>query len=221
MSLFFPLTCAGCDVPLVEGESLLCTSCWYRLPYTRFHQDPENRAARQLWGAVPLTGVAAYLYLRDASRVQRMIYRLKYGNVPALGLVLGMRYGEQLATVSPYREVEVVVPVPLHPAKKRRRGYNQSAYFARGLGIALGRPVVEEVLIRSRDGGSQTHKTRQERFASLQDTFMVRDAAPITDRHVLLADDVLTTGATLEACARVLLDAGAGQVSAVTIAKAM
>lgn len=220
-ALFFAQTCAGCDAPLVDGEKLICTTCWYRLPDTRSHEDKQNSSARQLWGRVCIEAVASYWYFRDDSRVKRIIHQFKYRNRPEIGTVIGLRYGIVLAETAPFNQAEIVVPVPLHPKKLRTRGYNQSAFFADGLARSMQLPMAEHGIIRVRATESQTHKNRYERYENMQKMFQANDAGAIAGRHVLLVDDVLTTGATLEACAGTLLENGAARVSAVTIAKAL
>lgn len=220
-SLFFAQTCAGCDVPLVDGEKLICTACWYRLPRTGAHTHVQNSGSRQLWGRVRIEAVASYWYFRDASRVKRIIHQLKYRNRPEIGTVVGQRYGAALAGTAPFKQADIIVPVPLHPKKLRTRGYNQSAFFANGLGRSMQLPVLEHGIVRSRATESQTHKSRYARYENMLETFEINDANAIDGRHVLLVDDVLTTGATLEACASTLLENGAAKVSVVTIAKAL
>lgn len=219
-SLFFAQTCVGCDTSLVNGERLICTNCWYHLPHTHAHGDNRNSSARQLWGRVRVEAVASYWYFRDASRVKRIIHHLKYRNRPEIGTTIGIRYGAVLADTPPFNQAEIIVPVPLHPKKLRVRGYNQSAFFANGLAQAMKLPVAEHCIARRRATESQTHKNRYERYENMRKTFETIDADTIANRHVLLVDDVLTTGATLEACANALLESGATSVSAVTIAKA-
>lgn len=220
-TLFFTQACAGCDAPLVSGEKLICTSCWYHLPYTHSHKDQENSGARQLWGRVRLEAVASFWYFREPSRVKRIIHQLKYRNRPEIGTEVGIRYGALLADTAPFNQADIIVPVPLHPKKLRARGYNQSAFFANGLAHSMQLPVVENAIVRRRATESQTHKTRYERYENMLKTFEATDAGAIARRHVLLVDDVLTTGATLEACASTMLENGAAKVSAVTIARAL
>ncbi len=219
-SLFFPRACLGCDTPLVYGERLICTNCWYHLPYTHAHRDTQNVGARQLWGRVPVAAVASYLYFVDSSRVKRIMHHFKYRRCPQVGELLGSRYGDLLKETAPFNQADIIVPVPLHPSKLRDRGYNQSAFFAKGLSASMGRAVEEHALARHQATESQTRKSRYQRYENTVDTFSVRGREAIAGKHVLLVDDVLTTGATLEACAHVLLVGGAAKVSIVTIAKA-
>ncbi|WP_353196068.1 ComF family protein [Parapedobacter defluvii] len=211
-SLFFPKTCAGCDAPLVHGEKLICTSCWYHLPFTLSHDNAGNLSTGQS---------ASFLYLLGSSRVQRIIHQLKYHNRPEIGTLLGEKYGTVLHEITPFNEADVIVPVPLHPGKLRKRGYNQSAFFAQGLSHSMRKPIVSECLIRHRVTESQTTKNRYERYQNMESAFRLNDAEAVAGKHVLLVDDVLTTGATLEACSTVLLAGGAMKVSAITIAKAL
>lgn len=219
VSLFFPQTCVGCDKPLAYHERLICTDCWYHLPYTHDHTDANNASARQLWGRVNLEAAASYLYFLDESRVQRIIHHFKYRGCPEIGTIIGLRFGELLKDIHPFDQVDVVVPVPLHSKKIRQRGYNQSEYFAEGLARSMQKPLVAQGIIRCRDTESQTRKNRYERYENLLETFVIDDNL-LAGKHVLLVDDVLTTGATIEACATVLLEGGVAKVSAVTIAKA-
>lgn len=219
--LFFSQACVGCDTPLVDGEKLICTSCWYHLPHTRAHADRQNSSARQMWGRVRIEAVTSYWYFRDASRVKRIIHHLKYRNRPEIGTEVGIRYGKILADTAPFNRADIIVPVPLHPKKLRARGYNQSAFFANGLARSMRLPVVENGITRRRTTKSQTHKNRYERYENMLKTFEATDIDSIAGQHVLLVDDVLTTGATLEACASTLLENGAAKVSAVTMAKAL
>lgn len=211
-SLFFPRTCAGCDTPLVYGEKLICTSCWYHLPFTLLHNGTGNLSTGQC---------ASFFSFLDSSRVQRIIYQLKYRNRPEIGSFLGEKYGILLREIPPFNEADVIVPVPLHPIKLRKRGYNQSAFFARGLSHSMQKPLAERCLIRHRATPSQTTKNRYQRHENMEAAFRLNEAEAPVGKHVLLVDDVLTTGATLEACSTVLLMGGAIKVNAVTIAKAL
>lgn len=211
-SLFFPKTCAGCDTPLVYGEKLICTSCWYHLPFTLLSNGTGNLSTGQF---------ASFFSFLDSSRVQRIIYQLKYRNRPEIGSFLGEKYGILLREIPPFNEADVIVPVPLHPIKLRKRGYNQSAFFARGLSHSMQKPLAERCLIRHRATPSQTTKNRYQRHENMEAAFRLNEAEASVGKHVLLVDDVLTTGATLEACSSVLLAGGAIKVNAVTIARAL
>ncbi len=220
-NLFFPNTCTGCDRLLNYREDLICTDCWYNMPYTDFHLKVDNGTARQLWGKVRVEAAASFVFFREESRVQRIMHHFKYRNTPRIGLIMGQRYGAILREVRRFAEVDIVIPVPLHPRKLQKRGYNQSDSFAYGLSEAMGKPAWCDGLLRMKSGDSQTRKTRFERYQNMRGTFAVSQPERIENRHVLLVDDVLTTGATIEACAEALLAHQGVRVSVVTIAKAV
>ena len=220
-SLLFPPYCYACDRALATGESLICTYCRIRLPYTDIpHKEPDASLKHRFSGQVNLKHALAYLYFKRSGRVQRLLHALKYQGVQEIGLLLGQWYGETLREHGFQSSFDHIVPVPLHAAKKRQRGYNQSESFARGLGQALQMPVSERVLSRQVNTSSQTHKTRDERWQNVAHVFQVNQPAGIHDQRVLLVDDVLTTGATLEAGALTLLKAGCREVSVAVIAAA-
>lgn len=218
--LCFPPSCVGCDQPLAAQEKHICTDCWYHMPYTHFHRESDNQSARQLWGQVNLVAVASFLYFNDSSRVQNILHHFKYRNVPEIGLVMGQRYGISLREIPAFAAADLIVPVPLHVRKLRKRGYNQSVFFANGLAISLEKPVLENGLVRRRRTESQTRKSRYERFKNMEELFSVTDPSAMAGKHVLLVDDVLTTGATVEACARALLEVEGVKVSVATLARA-
>ncbi len=221
LDLFFPVCCAGCDRPLVLGEQLICTHCRYHLPVTGFHTDPDNEGVRLLGGQVPLVSVLSYLYFDDESRVQQMIHHFKYLGLQELGRKFGEEYGQLLRDSGhESTHANLIVPVPIQAAKLRKRGYNQSQVFAEGIAAILNIPICPDVLSKSPRIKTQVGKGRLARFENLAGAITANEkSAEIQDKHILLADDVLTTGATIVACANALLDAGAGRVSVVTLAR--
>ena len=220
-SLFFPPYCYACERSLATGESLVCTYCRVRLPYTDIpHKESDAALKLRFSGQIQLRHALAYLYFKRSGRVQRLLHALKYQGVQEIGLQLGRWYGETLREHGFQAAFDQILPVPLHAAKKRQRGYNQSESFARGLGQALQLPVSERVLCRQVNTSSQTHKSRTERWQNVQHVFRVSQPASLQDERILLVDDVLTTGATLEAGALTLLKAGCREVSVAVIAAA-
>jgi ComF family protein len=227
LALFYPALCLACDEPLVSGEAHFCTGCRAGLPYLNHHQaGPAGAAdtplARRFWGKVPVRYAVAYLQFSPRGRVQQLLHRFKYDNQPEIGQVLGRWFGEELAQAGFGTEFDALVPVPMHPAKQRQRGYNQAACFAEGLAEIFGLPVREDVLIKVEQTDSQTRKSRVARWQNVAGGFAVpAEVAPtLPGQRLLLVDDVLTTGATLEACATALLAGGADTVSVATIAAA-
>ncbi|TYZ11430.1 ComF family protein [Hymenobacter lutimineralis] len=221
ITLLFPRQCLGCSGVLARGEAFICTDCRAQLPYTDYHRLPEaeNPLARRFWGKVPVQHALSYLRFLRRGRVQHLLHQLKYQNQPEVGRVLGHWYGHELAQhTSLSTDLDLIVPVPLHPRKLAKRGYNQSDSFAEGLAESLQRPWQAEALRRVEHTSSQTRKNRMQRWENVAEVFEVVNPAEVTGKHVLVVDDVLTTGATLEACALVVLAAGARTVSIATIA---
>jgi ComF family protein len=220
--LFFPQACLACQEPLVAGEQHLCTTCRTELPYTDYHLLPpaQNPLSRRFWGKLPVVHTLSYLRFLRHGRVQHLLHQLKYQGQQEVGKVLGQLYGAELASAGLGPEFDLIVPVPLHRRRLARRGYNQADAFAAGLAAALLCPWSATALLRTEHTASQTRKNRAERWQNVASVFEVARPEEIVGRHILLVDDVLTTGATLEACGAVLLAAGARQVSIATIASA-
>jgi ComF family protein len=187
------------------------------LPRTRFHADPANKVAQLFWGRVPVEHATAWLFFRKGSRYQRLVHYLKYKGLKEIGDEMGRLFGSELKG-SPFEEVEVVVPLPLHRKRERQRGYNQSEWIARGIADSLGIPLSVGNLVRSRITSTQTRKNRFERWQNVEGIFTVLRPQEYTGRHVLVVDDVVTTGATLEAAVVALRDAGSSRVSLATLA---
>lgn len=220
LALFFPNYCMGCGEPLTRGEELLCTFCLFHLPRTFFHQDPGNPVARVFWGRVRLERVSSFVFFHKGGNVQELMHQLKYQGKKEIGHYLGNLYGYELGDFQPFKDVDVIVPVPLHPRKLRKRGYNQSQMFAEGLSKALCIPVESKCLYRKVHTATQTRRSRYERWENVEDIFGIKNPERLTGKNILLVDDVITTGATIEACSTVLLGLDGTRVSAVSIAYA-
>ncbi len=218
--LFFPRYCLGCKGPVVKGEDTFCTQCLTQLPKTNFHLHDENSVKRRLAGRLPLTHGFAFLHFQKGGLVQNLLHALKYHNHPEVGVYLGKIYGRDLAEAGFATTFDLIVPVPLHETRRRRRGYNQSARFAEGLGETLQVPWHESISLRKQATVTQTRKTRAERWQNVSEAFSIALPEQIEGRHVLLVDDVITTGATLEACGQHLLNSGCAQLSVACIAEA-
>jgi len=218
INLLFPRLCQACNSSLLGSEYLLCTNCVFNLPYTNFHLQPDNAVARQFWGKVDLQGIYALLYFEKGGHVQHLMHQLKYKNMPTIGNRLGTIAGEQLLQTQIFSNIDAIIPVPLHKSRMRERGYNQSTHFAQGLSQKLNAPVVERQLVRAVKTSTQTHKNRFERFANMQQVFTVTKPETLREKHVLLVDDIVTTGSTLEACAQELLKISGLKLSIAAIA---
>ncbi|QQT28300.1 ComF family protein [Sphingobacterium spiritivorum] len=220
LSLFFPECCFGCGVALLYQEKFLCTTCLYHLPLTYFHLDSNNEPTRQLRGKCDFQNATAMLFLSKGSRVERILYQLKYNGHPEIGYFLGIKYGEVLRRTSEYADVDLVVPVPLHRKRQRKRGYNQAEYFARGLATSMSIPLDNVNLARTIETSSQTMYSRLDRYDNVEGIFDILNKETLTDKHILLVDDVLTTGATLASAASMLSGISGVRVSIATLARA-
>jgi ComF family protein len=221
LDLFYPRICAGCKTPLLQSEHLLCTSCHFHLPHTYYHMYDDNPVAKLFWGRVPLQAAAAFLQFRKGGRTQHILHAIKYQQAQELGELMGKLYATQLSEHTVFSTADVIMPVPLHRSRERQRGYNQSLLFARGLAEELKKDVSSTHLLRVTATETQTRKSRFARFMNMQEVFTVAQPHELNGKHVLLVDDVVTTGSTLESCAQLLIDQTGCRVSVATIAAAL
>jgi ComF family protein len=220
ISLFYPNYCLGCSSALYKGEEILCTRCIRDLPKTGDHLDSENPIQLRMMGRLPVQYVMAFLKFRKTGIVQHLLHQLKYGNHPEVGVRLGKIYGKELLDTGFEKKFDLIIPVPLHESRKRKRGYNQSACFAEGLSSSLSVPWDESISTRKVSTSTQTKKSRVERWDNVKDVFNIRETEKIKGARILLVDDVITTGATLEACGKHLIDAGCSELSMACLAEA-
>lgn len=218
VSLLFPQLCNACGESLVSGEELICTDCRYHLPFTDFHLKPDNMVAQQFWGKINLEAAYAMCYFTKGGKIQHLMHQFKYKGIQQIGVMLGNIAGGQLAENPIFSSVDIIIPVPLHKSRLRKRGYNQSTCFAEGLSQKMNIPVDENNLVRLRATETQTHRSRFSRFENMQEVFSINDSAALANKHVLLVDDVITTGSTLEACGAELLKVKGLKLSIATIA---
>lgn len=218
VALFLPRRCAGCDTGLMRFEEVLCLKCLNDLPRTRHLDDPANRVEQLFWGKCTLQAAGAFLYFTPGGMVQRMLHRLKYHHDKEVGLWLGRSMAMELMTSARFDTVDLLMAVPLHPRKERQRGYNQSQVLVEGMRQAWPLATADRSLMRIVRTTTQTRKGRLDRWRNVKEAFEVGDPGALAGRHVLLVDDVVTTGATLEGCIAALSAVPDLRISVCTVA---
>jgi ComF family protein len=220
LSLFYPKVCAACGNSLFKHEGHLCNNCYVHLPRSNFHASRGNPVEKLFWGRIPLLAAGSFYLFNKGTKVQRLLHELKYKGKQEAGETVGEWYGKELKTVSEFAGADLIVPVPLHPRRLQQRGYNQSACFARGLSAGMGIDVNEKLIRRLQFTKTQTKKSKFSRWENMDEVFKADPAIDIKNKHILLVDDVITTGSTLEACYNALAKQGDVFVSIATIAYA-
>lgn len=216
VDILYPPTCLGCDGILQPGEEVLCVKCRHDLPLTNHHKIAENDAFRRLAGRVRLEKVMSMLVFEKQGIVQQLIHKLKYEGHQEVGAMLGLWYGEVIK--DSLKDIDAIIPVPLHKRRLQERGYNQVMTFCEALSGCLGIPVNQDILLRNKYSKTQTKKTFFTRTEVNKDIFDVRFSEKDSGKHFLLVDDVLTSGTTLEQCSKALLKIPGVKISIVTMA---
>ena len=215
--LFWPNVCACCSTGLMRGEEYICSHCMHELPATNFHKEHDNPVAQIFWGRVTVEHATAGYFFRKGNRVQKLVHQVKYKGQKEMGTMLGREMGKSLRD-NIFNEIDLIAPVPLHSQKLRKRGYNQSEWIARGVAEILDKPVDVQTLVRHFFTASQTRRKRFDRWENVDSGFGLTNPDTFAGRHILLIDDVITTGATLEACIHAVLSAPGTKVSVATLA---
>jgi ComF family protein len=218
-ALFFPNFCLGCNDGLVKGEDILCTRCLSELPMVDYFQADDNPLVNRFVGRVPVRYGWSLLKFQKTGIVQNLLHQLKYNNKPEIGEKLGKILGLRLINLGLQNEVDWLIPVPLHKNRKRSRGYNQSAMIAKGLSEVFEKPFSDDIMVRVSATKTQTKKSKIERWENVSEAFQIKRPEALKGKHVLLVDDVVTTGATTEACAKSLLSAGVSTISVACLAE--
>jgi ComF family protein len=218
IELFFPVVCECCGNLLYRNERTLCTRCRMRLPRTHFHLDSDNPVAATFWGRINFQYATSFLYFSRAGRVQHMMHRFKYKGRREIGLLLGDLFARELRRSENFQNIDAIVPVPLHWSKQKKRGFNQSEVIARAMAPVLNAQLETEVLYRNSATETQTKKSRLLRAENVKGKFSLHHPEKIRGKHLLLIDDIITTGATIEACAQTLLTADQAKVSIASLA---
>jgi len=204
-NLIFPKLCSACNQVLLKNEPIICLSCQTKLPKTYYHKDIDNPINKIFWGRVKVEMAASFYLFTAKSKVQSLLHQMKYRNNKNACFFVGQLYGHELKTANYFDQIDYIIPVPLHQKKLKKRGYNQSEWIAKGLCSSLKAPVITTILYRKVDSSTQTKKRRYRRWENVGEIFGVKNTKLIVNKNILLVDDVITTGATLEACAKMLL----------------
>lgn len=220
LGLFYPEFCVACDANLITQEKVLCTHCLYQIPRTKFHKKPDNPMEQSFWGRQQIEHACAFFFFNKESKYQKLLHQLKYHNRPDIGFELGREFGAELLRSDHFTDVDYIIPVPLHKKKLHKRGYNQSEMIAQGMAEMLNTKLDTKILIRTTFTETQTKKGRYERWENVEKVFKCKSPDLIEGKHVLIVDDVMTTGATIEGCAHVLHKAANVKISVATLAYA-
>ena len=220
IALFYPSTCIVCEKNLLKEEDCICTYCLHQMPKTDCFKQAKNAVSKLFWGRVQLQNAVALYQFQKEGSTQKLIHQLKYEGGKSVGIFLGKQLGYALKESSFFSNIDYIIPIPLHPKKEKLRGYNQSKYIAKGIQEVLQIKVNTKALIRTENTDSQTRKKRFSRWENMMNSFALKRPEKLIDTHILLVDDVVTTGATLEACAQKLLEIEGVSVSIATIAVA-
>ncbi|WP_435136511.1 ComF family protein [Formosa sp. A9] len=218
LDLFFPELCAGCDTALRDGEAYICTPCRHALPLTQYHLNNSPQVEKIFYGRVPIAQATALLRFEKKGITQKLIHQLKYKNQEGIGVFLGDWLGGELKQLPNYQNIDLVLPVPLHKTKLKQRGYNQVTAFAKQLAEALNAKYTDDVLIKVSHTNSQVTKNRLARWTAKDSVFSIQNNSKIHGKHILLVDDIITTGATMEACANLLLPCKPSKLSLAAMA---
>lgn len=218
ISLLFPRLCYGCGNHLFRNEKLICTECYIVIPRTNYHLKADNPVAQLFWGRCLIENAAAFSFYTRDSRIRKLIHQLKYKGIGEIGYELGRIYALSLKTSGFLDGVDLIIPVPLHPSKKRKRGFNQSELISSGISDVTGITIDTKSLVRRSVSRTQTKKSRYDRWKNVEDIFQVTDSSSLKDKHILIIDDVITTGSTIEACANEILKIENVKVSVAALA---
>lgn len=217
MALTFPQHCYHCQTSLPMRSEVLCRKCEARLPVTGFENEPENIVFQSFWGRVPINFATSAFHFRQGETLQKLIHLLKYRNHPEVGVYLGRLTGQLIAQSHIISDLDFIIPVPLHHRRYRKRGYNQCDMIAQGMSEKLNIEVVSDLLYRASYNVSQTTKKHYERWQNVEGIFHLVDGQRIKNKKILLLDDIITTGATLEACCVALNEISGVEINIVTV----
>ncbi len=220
LHLFYPHVCTGCGSDILQEDNLLCLTCINNLPHTNFAAYNNNPIEKIFWGRIPITAAHSEFYFAKESLLQQLIHQLKYKNNKDIGFYLGQMLGSSLMGSNRFNTIDYLIPLPLYANKERKRGYNQAAIICNGMSATMNIPIITGNLIRQRPTETQTRKHRTERWQNVEGSFKIKNFDTLKNKNILLVDDVITTGATLEACGSMLLQIEGVKLYIATLAHA-
>lgn len=218
IDLFFPPQCQACSSILQDNALKICVRCRHQLPVTNYHFQQDHPLNHLFFGRIHFVASTSLFYFQKHSRVQKLLHNLKYKQQKSVGTTLGLWLGAEMMTSKRFDNIDVVVPVPTHKKRLKKRGYNQALPFGMAIATVFDIPCDDSVLIKKEHTKTQVFQTKEERWNSVVHNFQMAKKDMVFGKHVLLVDDLITTGATIEACSKVLLDAGVKHLSLATIA---
>lgn len=218
LNVLFPVFCNGCSNLLLKNENVICTKCLHNLPFTLHHQIKDTEINKIFYGIIPFEFGASILYFTKKGFVQNLIHNLKYRNRQEIGTYLGDLYAKELIDLETIKSIDFIIPVPLHKKRLHERGYNQVTTFCKSIEKNLTIPVLDDVLVKKQHLKSVTDKSKEARLKHNENVFSIENEHKIEGKHILIIDDVFTTGATIEACAKEILKIKNTKISMLTMA---
>lgn len=218
LHVFFPHNCSGCGSDVVQDGQLICLHCLSQLPSTNFFDQPGNPVEETFYGRLPVRNAASAFFFTKESLIQHLIFQLKYRGNKDIGIYLGKMLGRLLLKSERFNDLDALIPLPLNPRREKKRGYNQATQICRGIAEVFDRPVIENVVIRKIYTETQTHKGRISRWENMDGVFAFKEPWQLQGKHLLLVDDIVTTGATIEACGAEILKIPSTTLSVATLA---
>ena len=221
LHLIYPHNCEGCGSDTLNQDSFLCAKCLYQLPQTGFIENADNPLERKLYGRLKVQHAGAGFYFSKDGLLQHLVAQLKYKNNKEMGLYLGKLLGYQLMDCKRFDDVELLIPLPLNRKKEKKRGYNQSEMICQGIASVWERPIVTDAVSRVINTATQTKKNRSDRWENVDGVFAVTNPEKLIGKHIALLDDIITTGASIDACGNELLKVSGVKLSIISVGYAM